>query len=272
MAEDAGGLATKRCSRCASLGRPCEKPAGDFYGSSARPSGYSVWCKSCYRERDQARALARALARGVSFPPGPRPKGWNLRSRGTKNEQAKAPEGFRLCTRCARLGRDNAVQPIEEFHVARARRDGLTPWCRRCFREQAQVRGTRSTGVVPTVPVVPRVSEEQVLAKRGGSLAAPVGSLARLIAEQRGVCASCGHPERLADEQGQAMCLVLYGNPVTQRAVAFCQACMAAASALRHSGHFARRLASLLDRIHPVVVRDVSQIALHTREFLGGTR
>jgi hypothetical protein len=103
----------KRCRDCGE-----HRPAGEFWRRKQSPDGLALYCKTCFRERNQAAAEARARAEGRTIRP-------------RRPQPSDVPDGSKYCGSCDR------VLPLEEFVRNRTTNNGYGSYCRPCQNSKA---------------------------------------------------------------------------------------------------------------------------------------
>jgi hypothetical protein len=146
-------MTSKKCSDCGEI-----KPASDFWKLKSSKDGLAYYCKACFGLRN-SRSYRKKQA-----------------SLGKKTREYRrrpdVPDGMKYCPRCSE------IKALDEFGKNRASRTGLTDYCRPCHGEAMRESRRRNHGSSRNYLLKLRygVTEEQV---------------ARMIAEQGGVCAIC---------------------------------------------------------------------------------
>lgn len=174
-----------------------------------------------------------------------------------KSRDPRPRAGYKVCTRCTRLGRADANKLLTEFYHDYGRSDGWTTWCKRCTgevrRETRHARRTRALVVVQPlqggalVATTTEAHEVMVKPSRLAEYRRRQGLTDRLQREQRGLCKNCGNPEVMRDDLGRVIRLTLYGHLGGPLLMLLCYSCNAGLAAFRHSPRLMRRAADLVD-------------------------
>lgn len=98
----------KLCPDCGQV-----RPVTEFRRNKSMPDGWSCYCRSCFRQRDQE-----------SYRRGRRARGHELRS-----DRGPTAEGHRYCSWC------RAFVPLSEWATNRASSSGLSSYCLPCDRK-----------------------------------------------------------------------------------------------------------------------------------------
>lgn len=146
----------KLCKDCQTL-----KPTTDFHSDKSKPDGLNFYCKPCMNIRQ--RAYAKRLPRFT------------------------APEGFKRCTHC------KEVLPQEQFHKAKAFHDGLSRRCKKCAYEFHEAWRQRNKVQAAANAKRWRANNKERSDdhSRKQNYGIPLGTYARMLAQQNGKCAIC---------------------------------------------------------------------------------
>lgn len=146
-------MTSKRCPDCGEV-----KPASEFWNRKASSDGLAYYCKACFGLRNSRSYRKRQAEQGREARP--------------YRRRSEVPEGMKCCPRC------ETVKPVEEFGSNRARRSGLSTYCKPCHNQ-----------------VIAEHKQEKHGGQRNYMLKLRYGvteqEVTRMIAEQGGVCVIC---------------------------------------------------------------------------------
>lgn len=151
-----GKVPPMRVKQCRDCGKT--KPVTEFWKRKASPDGLALYCRECFGLRNAASYRGKQAVQGKK-----------VRSH---RRRSAVPEGMKYCPRC------ETVKKVDEFGSNRSRKSGLSAYCKPCHNmviaEHKQVKygGERNF----LLKLRYGVTEQEV---------------ARMIAEQGGVCAIC---------------------------------------------------------------------------------
>lgn len=146
-------MSVKKCRDCGEV-----KPAGEFWKRKASPDGLALYCKTCFGLRNAASYRSKQAVQGNEVR--------------AYRKRMELPEGVKYCARC------ESIKSVEEFGRNRARKSGIAAYCRPCYALVIAENKRRNHG-----------SERNYLLRHRYGVTEQ--EVARMIAEQGGVCVIC---------------------------------------------------------------------------------
>ncbi|MEU5992209.1 endonuclease domain-containing protein [Spirillospora sp. NPDC047418] len=146
-------MTSKKCPDCGEV-----KPASEFWNRQASSDGLAYYCKACFGLRNSRSYRRKQAGQGKEVRP--------------YRRHSEVPEGTKFCPRC------EVVKSVDEFGSNRSRKSGLSTYCKPCHNQ-----------------VIAEHKQEKHGGQRNYMLKLRYGvteqEVARMIAEQGGVCVIC---------------------------------------------------------------------------------